>query len=142
MADWVTISSLATAGGTLTLAVATFASVRSANRSAALADLALQEQLRPVLVNSRFDDPTQKIMFADEHWVHVAGSQATAEVLNGNVYLTISLRNVGSGIGVLQGWYPWPDLECIRGENRDQRAEPEQFRTLLRDLKSQNPKPR
>jgi len=29
MADWVTISSLATAGGTLVLAVATFSSVRS-----------------------------------------------------------------------------------------------------------------
>jgi hypothetical protein len=30
MADWVTISALATASGTLVLAVATFASVRSA----------------------------------------------------------------------------------------------------------------
>ena len=34
MADWVTISSLATVSGTLVLAVATFASVRSANRAA------------------------------------------------------------------------------------------------------------
>jgi hypothetical protein len=32
MADWVTISALATAGGTLVLAVATFSAVRSANR--------------------------------------------------------------------------------------------------------------
>jgi len=32
--DWVTISALATAGGTLILAVSTFASVRSANRAA------------------------------------------------------------------------------------------------------------
>jgi hypothetical protein len=32
--DWATISSLATAFGTLVLAVATFASIRSANRSA------------------------------------------------------------------------------------------------------------
>ena len=32
--DWVTISALATAGGTLVLAAATFASVRSANRAA------------------------------------------------------------------------------------------------------------
>ena len=38
MADWVTISSLATAGGTLVLAVATFSSVRSANRSARVAE--------------------------------------------------------------------------------------------------------
>ncbi len=34
MTDWVTISSLATAGGTLVLAVATFSSVKSADRSA------------------------------------------------------------------------------------------------------------
>jgi len=39
--DWVTISSLATAGGTLVLALATFASVRSANRSARVAEMAL-----------------------------------------------------------------------------------------------------
>ena len=38
MADWQTISSLATAGGTLVLAVATFSAVRSANRSARIAE--------------------------------------------------------------------------------------------------------
>jgi len=31
MADWVTISALATAGGTMVLTAATFASMRSAN---------------------------------------------------------------------------------------------------------------
>jgi hypothetical protein len=41
LADWVTISSLATAGGTLVLAVATFSSVRSANRSARVAERSL-----------------------------------------------------------------------------------------------------
>ncbi len=41
MADWVTISSLATAGGTLVLAVATFGSVKSANRAARIAELSL-----------------------------------------------------------------------------------------------------
>ena len=39
--DWVTASSLATAGGTLVLAVATFAAVRSSNRSARLTDVRL-----------------------------------------------------------------------------------------------------
>ena len=34
MADWSTIASLATAGGTLVLAIATFGSTRSANRAA------------------------------------------------------------------------------------------------------------
>ena len=41
MADWVTISSLATAGGTLVLAVATLSSVRAANRSARVAERSL-----------------------------------------------------------------------------------------------------
>jgi hypothetical protein len=53
VADWATISALATGAGTLALAVATFASVRSSNRSARLAEQALQEQRRPVLVHSR-----------------------------------------------------------------------------------------
>ena len=57
MADWVTISSLATAGGTLVLAVATFSSVRSANRSARVAERSLLAGLRPVLIPSREDDP-------------------------------------------------------------------------------------
>ena len=42
--DWVVISSLATAVGTLVLAVATFSAVRSSNRSARIAEAALQEQ--------------------------------------------------------------------------------------------------
>ncbi len=108
MADWVTISSLATAGGTLVLAVATFASVRSANRSAnrsaRIAEVALQEQRRPLLAGSRFEDPEQKIMFVDQHWVHVTGGHAVVEHMDGMIYLVMSLRNVGAGIGVCQGW--------------------------------------
>ncbi len=105
MADWATISSLATAGGTLVLAVATFAAVRSSNRSARISELALQEQRRPLLVQSRLGvDPEQKIMFVDEHWVRVGGGHAMAENVDGNIYLVMSLRNVGAGIGVCQGW--------------------------------------
>ncbi|MGI8506758.1 MAG: hypothetical protein ACR2MK_08145 [Solirubrobacteraceae bacterium] len=69
MADWVTISSLATAGGTLVLAVATFSSVRSANRSARLAELSLMAGLRPVLIPSREEDPTERIRFGDQQLV-------------------------------------------------------------------------
>ena len=42
--DWVTIASLATAGGTLVLAVATFSSVRSGNRTARAAERSLADQ--------------------------------------------------------------------------------------------------
>jgi hypothetical protein len=102
--DWPTISSLATAAGTLVLAAATFASVRSANRSARVAEVALMEHRRPVLVQSRHDDAEQKIMFLGGHWMRVAGGRAAAERVDNNVFLAISLRNVGAGIGVLQGW--------------------------------------
>ena len=50
MADTATIASLATAFGTLVLAVATFASTRSANHSARIAERALDLNLRPVLI--------------------------------------------------------------------------------------------
>jgi hypothetical protein len=52
MADWPTIASLATAGGTLVLALATFSSVRSGQRSTQIAERALLIGLRPVLVPS------------------------------------------------------------------------------------------
>jgi hypothetical protein len=102
--DWVTISSLATGAGTLVLAVATFSAVRSSNRSARIAEIALQEQRRPLLAPSRLEDPKQKIMFLEGHWVHAAGGRAAVEQIDGVVYLAISLRNVGSGIAVCQGW--------------------------------------
>lgn len=86
------------------LAIATFASVRSAKRSTRLAEVALQEQRRPLFAPSRFDDPVQKINFVDSHWVKAEGGHAVAEHVDGIVYLALSLRNVGSGIGVCQGW--------------------------------------
>lgn len=128
--DWPTIASLATAAGTLVLAIATFASVRSANRSARVAELALQEQRRPLLAHSRLDDPLQKIMFVDGHWVRVSGAGAVAEHADGAVYLAISLRNVGAGIAVLQGWFARPGLRT----SQDDPAEEGEFRMQTRDL--------
>src|SRR5205807_2551551 len=110
VADWATISSLATAGGTLVLAGATFSAVRSSNRSARIAEQALQEQRQPLLVHARLDDPVQKVMFLESHWIRTEGSQAAVDDENGVLYLALSLRNVGAGIAVLQGWHPWPDL--------------------------------
>jgi hypothetical protein len=130
MADWGTISALATAGGTLVLAVATYASVRSANRAARTAERALQIGLRPLLVPSRLDDPVVKIMWGDEHWARVGGGRAAAEVVDGRVYLAMSLRNVAAGIGLLHGWHPEP-----RWLGADKpHAPPERFRPQLRDL--------
>src|SRR2546430_926799 len=104
MADWTVISSLATAGGTLVLALATFSSVRSSNRSARTAEKALLVGIRPVLVPSRMDDPMIKINWGDDHWTRLEGGQAGVEVDGDVIYLAMSLRNVGQGIAVLQAW--------------------------------------
>ena len=124
MADWATISSLATAGGTLVLAAATFAAVRSANRSARATERALLAEIRPVLVPSRREDPPQKVGFRDQHCVHIPGGRAVAEVTDEAIYLAIALRNVGSGLAVLDRWDFSPDrqmgcersLELTRGK--------------------------
>jgi hypothetical protein len=129
VADWATISSLATAGGTLVLAMATFAAVRSSNRAARAAEESLLLGLRPLLVPSRLDDPPQKIGYADGKWLHAAGSGGTAEATDEAVYLAISVRNVGSGIAVLHGWRFYPDF--VR---QDDHAPLEQFTRLTRDL--------
>lgn len=108
MADWVTISSLATAGGTLVLAVATFSSVRSANRSARLAERSLLAGLRPVLIHSREDDPVQRVRFSDGHRLVVPGHGAAVQEADGVIYLSLALRNGGSGLAVVHGWRARP----------------------------------
>ncbi|MDQ1585375.1 MAG: hypothetical protein QOJ90_2123 [Actinomycetota bacterium] len=130
MADWVTISSLATAGGTLVLAMATFASVRSGNRAARVAEQSLLANIRPLIMPSRPEDPPVKVGFADEHFVLTPGGSGTAEVADGAIYLTMSLRNVGNGIGVLHGWR----VEMSRDLGQVQRPALDGFHRLTRDL--------
>jgi len=130
VADWPTIASLSTAAGTLVLAAATFSSVRSANRAARAAERSLLVRLRPLLVPSRLEDPPEKVGFRDQHFVRVPGGRAIAEVTDEAIYLAMSLRNVGSGIAVLDRWWLFPErvLGDVEHEN------PERFRRLTRDL--------
>jgi len=129
MADWVTISALATAGGTLVLAVATFSSVRSANRAARAAERSLLAGLRPVLMPSRLEDPPQKVSFADQHWVKIDGGHAAFEVTPEAIYLVVGLRNAGAGIAVLHGWYFYPERQGAADHPKV-----EDFRRLTRDI--------
>ena len=113
------------------MAIATFGSVRSANRAARVAEQAFLLGQRPLVMPSRLDDPPEKLMWGDEHWARVDGGRASVEVVDGNIYLAMSLRNVGSGTAVLQGWQAirWatdvmlapeaPDLEAVRPQSRD-----------------------
>jgi hypothetical protein len=128
MANVETISALATGGGTLVLAIATFASVRSANRAARVAEQALLVNMRPLLMPSRLNDPPQKVFFAEGKAVMLEGGHGYAEVENGVVYLLISLRGAGRGVAVLHGWRmqvgreldpPRPDPNSFRHQGRD-----------------------
>ncbi len=131
MADWATISSLATAGGTLVLAVATFASVRSANRAARVAERAYLVGLRPVLFPSHLDDSMQKIRWGDDHWAALQGGRGVVELADDVVYMAISLRNVASGIAVIHGWRAAPLASSITPLVR---PEPDTFTLQGRDL--------
>jgi hypothetical protein len=104
MADWVTISALATAGGTLVLAVATFSSVKSGNRSARVAERSLLAGLRPVLIPSREQDPVERVRFGDGEILVVPGHGAAVQEHDGVVYLALAVRNGGSGLAVIHGW--------------------------------------
>jgi hypothetical protein len=129
--DWVaTAASAATAAGTLVLAVATFSSVRSAQRAARATERGLLAGIRPLLVPSRMDDPEQKIGFVDDRWVHVPGGQGAAEVTDEAIYLAASLRNVGNGLAVLDRWHFIP--ERVAGE--PSATDLEDFRRLTRDI--------
>src|ERR1700694_5588175 len=109
MTDWQTISSLATAGGTLVLALATFSAVRSSNRSARIAEQSLYICMVPLLVQSRAIDPDHKVLWADRHAVRLSGGRAIVEAQNDVIYLALGLRNVGAGIALLHGWYLMPE---------------------------------
>jgi hypothetical protein len=73
--NWATVADLATALGTLILAVATFSAAKSANLTAKVAQRSLLAGLRPVLMASRRDDPMQKVNFGDK-WGRIPGGGA------------------------------------------------------------------
>src|SRR5262245_10584398 len=106
MANWETVGALATAGGTLVLAAATFSAVRSSNRSARIAEEALRAGMRPLLVPSLTTDPPQKVLWQDRHVARVEGGRAVAECVDDAIYLAIGLRNLGTGIALLDAWWP------------------------------------
>jgi hypothetical protein len=135
---WSTIASLATALGTLVLAVATFSAVRSSNVMARTAREQLLVQMRPLLAPSRREDPVLKVNFVDAKWLKIPGGGAAGEVDCGEgtagsdvpvVYLAIALRNVGSGLAALHGWRFYPH------QRRDRDHAPlEEFERQNRDL--------
>jgi hypothetical protein len=113
--NWITVADLGTALGTLVLALATFASVRSGNRAARLSERSLLEGIRPLLLPSRLQDEAQKVGFQDDHWIHLPGGHGAAEVTGEAIYLALSIRNIGPGLAVLNAWKLYPDRSGLGG---------------------------
>jgi hypothetical protein len=109
MADVTTVAELGTAVGTLFLGVATFASVRSANRAARVAERSLRLGLRPVLTPSRPEDADQEVLFGDGKRYAVRSDRAVADRVGDVIYLAMPLHNVGAGLAVLQQYYAMPE---------------------------------
>jgi hypothetical protein len=129
LADWTTISALATAGGTLALAAATYGAVRSGNRAARAAEMSLLTQLRPLLIPSSPDDRPLRAQFIDDVELTVPGESAAVQIVDGRVYFALSLRNVGTGIAVLHGGHVNPGP--LSG---DAPVRLDEFRRLQRDI--------
>jgi hypothetical protein len=101
MTDW---AAWGTSVGTLVLAGATFAAIRSSNRSARIAERSLLAGIQPVLVVARRDDPAEEILFADGRVFEAGPDKALFCFEPEVIYLGIALRNAGTGIACLRGY--------------------------------------
>ena len=86
--------------------------------------------IRPVLVPSRLTDPPEKVGFLDDHWIKVDAGRAVADIADDAIYLTFELRNVGSGLAVLDRWDFISDLD----PGNESHGDPQGYRRLTRDL--------
>jgi hypothetical protein len=129
--------------GTLVLAGATFAAVRSSNRSARIAERTLLVGLRPVLAPARAHDPDEQVQFADGRVFEVGHGRAMVREQDGVVYLAMPLRNVGAGVALLSGYSLQADtaervardpLGPARHRKGDVAPDPSSFSEQQRDL--------
>jgi hypothetical protein len=137
MADWPTTASLATAGGTLVLAAATYTSVRQGQRSTAIAERSTQIAeralligTRPVLIPARATDREERVGFTEGLQVVVANGMAAVEQADHNYYFAIPLHNVGTGLAVLHAWR----VSGLDPREHPDHAAPETFRPQILDL--------
>jgi hypothetical protein len=129
MADAAAIASIISAGGTLVLAGATFAAVRSANTAARTAERSLMAGLRPLLIPSRTTDPPMKVLWSDSHFIRLEGARAYVNKTDEVIYLAVGVRNAGTGMAIVHGWDP---LENVF--DRPTHNEPEAFRRQGMDI--------
>jgi hypothetical protein len=90
----------------------------------------MQAGMRPVMMNSRLQDPRQKVMFGDGRWVAVPGGAAAVEVGDNAIYLALSVRNAGTGMGIMHGWR----LSARRPGEHLERPPQDEFTPQTRDM--------
>jgi hypothetical protein len=83
-----------------------------------------------VLAPARVTDPPETVRFVEGRMITVAGGMAAVERDGENYYLVIPLRNVGSGLAVLQAWR----LSTLQTRGDTPHAEPDEHRPQTRDL--------
>ncbi len=76
------------------------------------------------------EDPTEEVRWGGGHATAVPGGTAHLAVEDGVVYLAIAVRNVGTGLAVLQAWY----VTIGRSTGDEGYPEPGEFRRQRRDL--------
>jgi hypothetical protein len=69
-------------------------------------------------------------MYGDRHWVTLKGGRAVVEVIDDIVYLAMQVRNVGSGMAVIEAWNPRPG----QAKSQDDWSTIEEFRDQTRAL--------
>ena len=140
MTDW---AAWGTSAGTLVLAGATFAAVRSSNRSARIAERSLLAGLRPALATARPQDHDVQVQFADGRTFDVGGARALVREQDGVIYLAIPLRNVGAGIATLSRYRiqaepadraAQDELGVARHRRGEEAPDPTHFSEQQRDL--------
>lgn len=91
------------------------------------------------------DDGSQKVLFADPHWVVVEGGRAVADATDDAIWLAMSIRNVGAGMAVLHAWHFTPASvmgtpglaltgRVVSEASRMRHAPIDQFRRQSRDI--------
>jgi hypothetical protein len=58
-----------------------------------------------LLTNSRPQDPKQRVEFREGEYLDVLGGRAGIRAADSAVYLALSIRNIGTGVGLLHGWH-------------------------------------
>ncbi len=140
MTDW---AAWGTSVGTLVLAGATFAAIRSSNRSARIAERSLLAGLQPLLVVARRDDPAEEVQFADGRIFKAGHGRVLFHQEANVVYMALPLRNAGTGIAYLYGYRLEAEaagdvetgaLDAARHRRGDVAPDPSSFAVQQRDL--------